>query len=78
VACNRCMSSVFKDKIGRCNQCMAINLVLLIGLSGIYLLANVEQWLAVQRVAFLMFLMLTAILMGLHLIAWCYYRLTGT
>jgi len=70
------MSTVFKEKIGRCQQCMMINLLLLVVLSSIYLLANVKQWLAVQQVAFLMFLLLTALLMGLHLIAWCYYRLT--
>jgi hypothetical protein len=72
------MSSVFKEKVGRCKQCMTLNFLLLIGFSGIYLWGSIDQWLAVQQVAFLMCFLLTAILMGLHVIAWCYYRLIGS
>lgn len=76
MACNACMSGLFKEKLGRCKQCMLINLVMLIGFFAVYMMVDIEQWLAVQQVTFLMFFAITAILMALHLLLWCFYRLT--
>ncbi|RBW46856.1 DUF3624 domain-containing protein [Psychromonas sp. B3M02] len=76
MACNACMSSLFKEKLGRCKQCMLINLVMLIGFFAVYMMVDIEQWLVVQQVTFLMFFAITAILMALHLLLWCFYRLT--
>ena len=77
MACELCTGKVFKEKLGRCKQCMLINLVLLIVTAGLYFWVDVTQLLAVQEIALLMLLWASALLMGAHIIAWCFYRLKG-
>jgi len=74
MACNSCVGSVFKEKLGRCKQCMVVNFVLLIVAIGFYFFADMSGWLAVQQIAFLIFMWGVTGLMCLHLIAWCVYR----
>ena len=77
MSCELCTGKVFKEKLGRCKQCMLINLLLLIIAVGIYLWVDMAQLLAVQKVALVMFLWASAILMTAHLTAWCFYKLKG-
>lgn len=65
---------MFKQKLGRCKQCMVINLIMLVlGLIA-YSLIDLKKLQAVQEVALLMFIGATAILMSAHIIAWCFHR----
>lgn len=77
MSCEFCVGKFFKHKLGRCKQCMGINLLLLIAAISSYLYIDISNWLAVQQVALLMFIGSTAILMVLHVAAWCFYRLKG-
>tara|TARA_R110001583_G_scaffold6499_4_gene32870 strand:+ start:504 stop:731 length:228 start_codon:yes stop_codon:yes gene_type:complete len=72
------VGTFFKQKLGRCKQCIGINLILLIGAISLYLYLDISQWLAVQQVALLMFIGVTTILMVLHISAWCFYWLKGS
>ncbi|TEW52763.1 DUF3624 family protein [Psychromonas algicola] len=74
MSCKICSSEMFKQKLGRCKQCMVINLIMLVlGLIA-YLLIDLKKLQAVQEVALLMFIGATAILMSAHIIAWCFHR----
>jgi len=75
MSCEFCVGKFFKQKLGRCKQCMGINLLLLITAISSYLNIDISNWLAVQQVALLMLIGASAILMVLHVIAWCFYRL---
>ena len=77
MSCEFCVGQFFRNKLGRCKQCMMINFILLIVVTGIYFFVDMSQWLAVQEVALLMFILALAILMTLHIVAWCFYRFKG-
>ena len=74
MSCKICSSEVFKQKLGRCKQCMLINLVMLIFGIIAYLLIDFKKLQAVQEVALLMFIGVTVILMSAHLVAWSFHR----
>jgi len=76
MACQLCSGAIFKEKLGRCKQCMQLNLVLLLCALSLYWGCDLSAWQAVQRVALLMFLGAVALLMSAHIIAWCFYRLS--
>ena len=78
VSCKICSSEMFKQKLGRCKQCMLINLIMLIFGLIAYLLIDLTKLQAVQEVALLMFIGATAILMSAHIIAWCFHRFKNT
>jgi len=75
MSCQFCDRSLFKEKLGRCKQCMQINAVLLFFALSLYWGGDISTWQAVQRVAFFMFLGVTALLMTAHIIAWCWCRI---
>lgn len=77
MSCQLCTGNIFKEKLGRCKQCMLINASLLIVAVALYLWVDVTQLLAVQEIALMMFLGASAMLMSAHVIAWCFYRLKG-
>ena len=74
MSCKICSSEIFKQKLGRCKQCMQINLFLLLAGIFAYLFIDLKKLQAVQEVALLMFIGATAILMSAHIIAWCFHR----
>ena len=73
MSCEFCMGTFIKQKLGRCKQCMGINLCLLLVGLAIYLGFNISTWLAVQQVTLILFIWVTGILMVMHLMAWCFY-----
>jgi|GEM_PF-2969731 len=77
VSCEFCVGTFFKQKLGRCKQCIGINLILLIGAISLYSYLDISKWLAVQQVTLLMFIGASTILMVLHIAAWCFYWLKG-
>jgi len=74
MSCKICSSEVFKQKLGRCKQCMLINFVILVFSLTAYVLIDLKKLQAVQEVALLMFIIATATLMSVHIIMWCFYR----
>lgn len=71
--CKLCSSKIFAEKLGRCKQCMVINALLVSVLFSLYLYVDLVQLQAVQRIALIMALAASALLMLLHLLAWCYH-----
>jgi len=77
VACEFCVSKFFRKKLGRCLQCMAINLILLVAVIGIYFFVDIGHWLVVQQVALYMLMLALGALMAAHGVAWCFYQYKG-
>jgi len=77
MSCDFCGGNFIAQKLGRCKQCMWLNLMLLVLATVLYLWLDVKQLQAVQRVALLMLLWSSAVLMSLHIIAWCYHYFKG-
>jgi hypothetical protein len=77
MSCDFCAGKIFKEKLGRCKQCMVINLLLLMIAIGFYFWIDLDKLLAVQLVALFMFIAACSILMIAHLIAWCFHRWRG-
>lgn len=76
MSCEFCATTFIKQKLGRCQQCMGLNLALLLIALTVYLWIDIASLLAVQKVALMLFIGGSALLMCLHLIAWCFYRIT--
>jgi len=74
MSCKICSSEVFKQKPGRCKQCMLINFVILAFSLTAYVLVDLKKLQAVQEVALLMFIIATGMLMSAHIIMWCFYH----
>ncbi|GGQ19159.1 DUF3624 domain-containing protein [Shewanella litoralis] len=76
MACQQCSDSVFKQKIGRCKRCMVqlTVLSLLIWPSWWYYFAATPK--VVESIAVLFFAFSFTGLLGLHVVVWCYRRIT--
>ena len=74
MACNDCMSNIWKQKLGRCKRCMWMNLaLLLLSAIGSYFML-LEQPKSVQTIALLFAFFASAVLMFAHCVAFLYQR----
>ncbi len=72
--CKLCTTAVWKDKLGKCIQCV-ISCGFLFIFSGLgYLFLGDSAYTAVQSVALLLVIICSGFLLLLHLIAFVYYR----
>ncbi|WP_299663737.1 DUF3624 family protein [uncultured Psychromonas sp.] len=78
MSCEFCATTLIKQKLGRCKQCMWINFILLALTAIIYYWIDISALQAVQRVALIMFLGSLVLLMLVHLSAWSFYRWKGS
>jgi len=78
MSCELCATTLIKQKLGRCKQCMWINFILLTLTAGIYYWIDISALQAVQRIALSMFLVILGLLMVAHLSAWVFYRWKGS
>lgn len=68
---------MFKEKLGRCQFCMWLNLFLLITSALGWFLCFQSAPRSVETIALLFAFIGTALLMSLHIVAYLYYRLKG-
>lgn len=73
MACTDCSHDIWKQKLGRCKRCMWFNFILLLlSAIGSYFMVQAQPT-SVQTIALLFTLLVSALLMLLHCVAFIYY-----
>jgi hypothetical protein len=77
VPCKFCAKNTFREKLGRCQFCMWLNLLLLVASAISWFICYQSAPREVATIALLLTFIATALLMLLHIGAYIYYRYQG-